>query len=174
MSNWLDTVGSIIISSMVILLITGLNLQIFSSSIEKFSENYTQMYMGTTSKIIENAEPNKILFQAGLVNDSTSHTYLYYLGSTDQMSQTQNPNDRPLYRQEDSDAVSTVGIVTDFTLTYFDSTGTQINYGSLNSQHWRDQIRSIEVYLKIESPDPINGSYQAIEWEKTFRPKNLR
>ncbi len=61
----------------------------------------------------------------------------------------------------------------DFKLTYYDSLGQKIDYTLLSSQSERDKIKTLRISMKCESSDMIDGHYEAVEWEKTIKPKNI-
>lgn len=189
MSSWIDIIGSFIIGAIIILLLTNLNFFINSSSADNLAIGIAQLSLKTTGDIIENdffklgfrvssdqislADSDKIKFYTDLDNDGVKDSVYYYLGPTTEMSSSKNPNDRVLYRVINNEAPTKANIVTNFKLTYYDSTGIAKNYGSLNSQTQRNNIKVIEVYLKIESLEPIDGSYQAAELKRKITPKNL-
>jgi hypothetical protein len=63
--------------------------------------------------------------------------------------------------------------VVEFKLTYFDSLSQKIEYALLKDQINRDRIRTFRVRMKCESADMVDDKYEAVEWEKTIKPKNI-
>ncbi len=189
MSSWIDVVGSFIIGGIVILIMANLNLFISTTSQDNLYANITQRNLAGTSEVLEHdfykmgfkvsggritqADSNSITFNADLENTGTEDKIEYYLGNVSELSNTKNPNDRILYRKINTSSAKVAGVVTKFDLTFFDSTGSQINYGALNSQTQRDKIRLLTIYLQVQSAEPVDGSYQAAEWKRKIFPKNF-
>jgi len=192
-----DILGSIFIGGLVLLLHFGLvsrmnyvstdmllsNLNgsntVELSSIVEYDFNKIA-YRDTTNIVFESATKHSIKFKAGVSIDSLPKTIYYYLDTTKQIKGTENPNDRALYRQVSGKSVELIGIVTEFTLNYLDSSYTPMNYSTLLTQAGRDKIKGIDVYLKVESSclppsDETGGEeiYPFVEWRKTIYPKNL-
>ena len=189
MSSWIDIIGSFIIGAVIILLLANLNLFITSSSADNLAVNIAQLNLKTTAEIIEDdfykigykvsgnviteADSDRIKFYADINDDDSIDTVYYYLGPVSDMASSQNPNDRILYRVIDNETPTKANVVTNFHLTYYDSTGSPKSYGSLNSQVQRNRIKVIEIYMKVESKEPVDGEYQAAEWLRKIMPKNL-
>jgi hypothetical protein len=57
--------------------------------------------------------------------------------------------------------------------SYYDSLGQEIDYTLLSSQPERDKIKTLRIRIKCESADMIDDNYEAVEWEKTIKPKNI-
>lgn len=189
MATWLDVVGSFIIGGIIILILVNLNLFISSSSQENLYTNIVQENLSTTTEIFEHdfyrmgsavagskialADSNAIKFYGDENDNGSADTLYYYLGSTAQLTATPNPDDRIMYRVLNNASPLPTTTLNDFKLSYFDSAGNQINYSALNNQTQRDNIKSIEIYLKVESSQAVDGVYQAAEWRRTIFPKNL-
>lgn len=189
MASWLDIIGSFIIGAVIILLLANLNLFISSSAADNLAVNIAQLNLKTTGEILENdfyklgyrvpsdaiaeADSDKIKFFGDINNDSNIDTVYYYLGPTSEMASSQNPNDKILYRVINNETPIKANVVSNFKLTYYDSTGSAKSYGSLNSAVQRNKIKVIKIYLKIESQEPVDGAYQAAEWLRKITPKNL-
>lgn len=189
MASWLDIIGSFIIGAVIILLLANINLFISSSAADNLATNIAQLNLKTTGEIIENdfyklgyrvgsdaiaeADSDRIKFYGDLNNDTKIDTVYYYLGPTSEMSSSKNPDDRILYRVINNATPTKANVVTKFFITYYDSTGSVQNYGSLNSKVQRNKIRIIKIYLKVESQEPVEGAYQAAEWLRKITPKNL-
>ena len=98
----------------------------------------------------------------------------YFAGSTSELSNTSNPNDRKLYW-----AVGTggAGVATPAVLangvvklqfTYYDTTG-----ATLSAPVNTSKIKSFKVYLVMASGDKVNNLYPAAEWTFRFYPPNI-
>ena len=190
MAYMLDIVGSMVIGSVVVLILLVLNLNIISSSGENLNTNIAQRDLTTTVWVMEYdmykmgyrvsgskiaiADSNEIKFYTDLDNDGNQDSIHYFLGELSEYNSTSNPDDRPLYRRENSDNVATAFSIVNFNLTYLDSIGKAIDYAALQNQSSRALVRTINVRLAIESGEPIEGIYQTSRWEKKITPKNLR
>ncbi|MCC6549327.1 MAG: hypothetical protein IT279_04580 [Ignavibacteriaceae bacterium] len=127
---------------------------------------------GSTGDIILVADSTRLRFVSDIDNNGAVDTIFYYKGAVSEMSTTANPHDFKIYRRINT-TTSIVGFATDFTFTYLDETTATLNYGSLNSQANRNNIRFVTVYLRTESPDSVSFGYSPVEWRKQILPKNL-
>ncbi|MCH8170038.1 MAG: hypothetical protein IIB07_02760 [Bacteroidetes bacterium] len=189
MAYWLDLIGSYIIAGTILLMIGRLNIYILNSSNEYLQSNMEQLKLSTSADIIDYdfykigyritgdkiilADSDKIKFYTDIDNDGTGDSLYYYTGNISELSSTVNPKDKLLYRILNNETALSANAVTDFKLTYFDSLNAQISYSSLTNQSSRNDIRTIQIYLKVESAEPIDTVYQAVEWQKKITPKNL-
>ena len=189
MAYWLDLVGSYIIGAMVMALVAMLNVFIGTSSNRVTFSNIEQGNLSATTDVINydfykigyrvsgdaivQADSNNIKFCSDLNNTGTVDTINYYTGDASQLASTKNPNDRLFYRVLNNETPLPSTKVTNFKLTYFDSIGTKIPYTDLSTQLNRNRIKCIEVYLKVESQEDVEGVYQGTEWQKKITPKNL-
>ncbi len=189
MAYWLDLIGSYIIAGTIILMIGRLNVYILDTSNDYLSTNTEQLRLSTSADIIDYdfykigyritgdkivmADSNKIKFYTDIDNNGIADTLYYYTGDTSELSSTKNPNDKLLYRILNNETAVSGNPVIDFKLTYYDSLTTQLSYSSLVNQSTRNNIRTIGVYLKIESAEPINDVYKAEEWKIEMTPRNL-
>lgn len=189
MGYLIDLIGSYIIGGFVLLIIAMLNIYVDNTSTNIIFNNVAQGDLTSGVDLINNdfykigyrvplhpiisADSSNISFCSDINDSGTIDTLQYYSGSTTQLTTTKNPNDMPLYRIINNQSPTIGLIVTDFKLTYYDSIGVQIPYSALITQAARDQIKSVNIYLKVESQDPVNGLYQAGEWQKTITPENL-
>jgi hypothetical protein len=189
MSYWLDMIGSYIIAATVILIVVSLNFYVSSSSCENTFSIIAQQNLSTTADIINNdfykigyrvssnritlADSTRIKFYADMDDNGTVDSLYYYSGTSSSLSGTPNPNDYLLYRIYNNQPATSSMVVTGFQLTYYDSLGNKIAYTNLTNQSYLNKIKSIEVYLRVESTDPIDGVYQGSEWLKKITPKNL-
>jgi hypothetical protein len=123
--------------------------------------------------------------------DSTSITFLtcldgtgihidtirYWVGSTADMSGTQNELDRPLYRSQNGAAASIVGVVTTFSLKYIDFNKDPMTTPIAASE--LRNIQNIEITVEVQNPyaeyrDPTqvqtgerNALYSSSLWQQT-------
>ena len=189
MSDWLDVVGSFVIGGFVILIFINLNLSISASASENLYSRIVQG--GLTSAIdlieydfykigyknsgnkIEIADSNEIKFYSDIDNDGVLDELHYFVGDSTTFTETSNPNDFLLTREKNNEIPAASIPVVYFKLTYYDSLGQKIDYTLLSIQSERDKIRTLGIRMKCESADMINDHYEAVEWEKTIKPKNI-
>jgi len=189
MSSWLDIVGSFIVGTFIVLIVANINMIIASSSSEILFSNIAQANISSSLDIVEQdiykagyrateekislAKKTEIKFALDIDDNGTNESLYYYLGDKSELEATDNPNDRFLYRVVNSETPKIMSTVTDFELTYYDSTGSSLSYSSLESSSVRKRVRSIEIYLKVESAEVVDSVYQGAEWQRTISPKNL-
>lgn len=134
-----------------------------------------------TSWVVQQADTNRIIFRMALRPEPTNPPQLitYYSGGTDELNNTENPNDRFLYRQLNSETAQRVGTVTRFGIKYFDSQndslGTPMNGAECKS------IAIVEVTLEVQSSwasfIDLNGNKQFATalWKQTrLASQNLK
>jgi len=190
MSTLLDIIGSFITGATVILVVMNLNFQITTSQRENFFSSISQTEVVNFAKVIENdfydigyrysstdvitrADSNLIQFYADIDNDTTAEQVKYSVGTSQELAGTTNPIDKPIYRRIGLGNNDLVGTANSFKISYFDSIGNQLQYSALSDQATRNRIRKIGVNYVFESPYPVDGNYQKVQWKKSFNPRNL-
>ncbi len=196
MAQLLEILGASAIGGFIIFMMLNLNMNINTSAREIFLNTNTQRSAATTARYFEyhlykigyRTTGDKILladsialrYRSDFDNNGTVDTVYYYLGTKTAMGSTPNPNDRQLFRRENNAAPGIASVVTQFRLTYFDSSGTIIPYSSLGSSAERRKIRTVRAYIRFELPEPSYNQYNPVlrynpvEWQKIIRPKNLQ
>ena len=106
-------------------------------------------------------------------NNGIVDTIFYSEGDSTELTNSVNPKDRPLYRERNGGNKNLITTITDFRVTYYDSTGNELTYLQLNNQNFRDKIKTLKIYFRFESADPIDGFYNAAEWLRIIRPRNI-
>ncbi len=189
MSDWLDILGSIVIGGIVILIFANLNLSISAASAENLYSGIVQRGLTSATDLmefdfykigyrssgnkIEIADSNEIKFYSDIDNDGVSDKMHYFVGDAKSFNETSNPNDFLLTREKNKEkSVASIPVV-EFKLTYYDSLGQKIDYALLSSQDERDKIKTLRIRMQFESADMIYDHYEAVEWEKTMKPKNI-
>ncbi len=184
----LDILGSTIAGGLVILTLIQFNFTTTEMKNE-FQSTYTiQSGINEVSEVIEfdfykagfrvphldvfiTAKDTSVKYLADLFNDGSIDTVQYYLGLPSQASSTDNPNDRPLFRKLNSGSASSIGLVSEFNITYFDSTRTQISAATLNTTNGRRLIKSVSCDIIIESQWENNEAFQFVT--TTTKTKNF-
>ncbi|RME19201.1 MAG: hypothetical protein D6800_14585, partial [Candidatus Zixiibacteriota bacterium] len=119
-----------------------------------------------TVNIIVSADSTDLKFLADYDNDNVSETIRYYLGDPSTAASTDNPNDRMLFRQIDSNPPKIIGVgLTDFYFTYFDKLGNVTSNPA--------DISVIEVNLVTESVTYAGKTYPKVAWHGKITPLNL-
>lgn len=189
MGQLIILMGSTVIAGYVMFIILSLNLRMNATASQYYENTFNQRNAVTAGQIIEHdlykigykASGNKILqadssqikFVSDITNNGTVDTISYYLSNKNLLNTTANPNDMILYRKRNQ-TENTAAIVTRFYLQYYDSLLNKLTYASLSNQTIRTKIRLIRVYVKTEFADPIDNFYGPMEWQKEFRPRNMK
>ena len=115
------------------------------------------------SKAILYADSSSIKFLTDIDANCTLDSIYYYLGPASELSSTENPNDKILYRviNNETPVQSNLGI-TRFYLVYYDALGDQIdlpisNYGL---------IAGIEINVVVENVAAYNENYSTAYWRQ--------
>ncbi len=183
MGAMIDTVGSFIIGGLLLMMILNVNTNISLMTTEDRLELSIQesLYELTAeidydfrkigygvqngSLAIISADTSSIVFWADLDNNGTLEHVAYRLGPVSEVSGTENPRDRILHRFINNQSYGgSLGVV-DFRLTMYDVSGTQTNNPSV--------VKSLDYYIALESPFPIDSVYAHSVWNGTVRPRNL-
>ncbi len=192
-STVLDLLGSAIIFGVLMLTVGRVQVNLNSTMYYNTYMYMTQNYALELSKMIEfdftkmgyrvpagtaqidEADTNKITFRYQFPRtNGTVRLVRYQVGEADESSE--NPRDFILYRTEGTSTVAHKLGLTEFRLTYYDSTYRQLTT-PLTTQQRIDSIYAIRVYYRVESLSPIimpDGSqYISVIWEKLIHPRNL-
>jgi hypothetical protein len=189
MSDWLDIVGSFVIGGIVILILANLNFSISAAASDNLYSGIVQRGLTSATDLIEFdfykigyrssgnkieiADSNEIKFYSDIDNDGVSDKMHYFVGDPKSFTETSNPNDFLLTRMKNKEKPAASIPVVDFKLTYYDSLGQKIDYALLSSQSERDKIKTLRIRMQCESDGMIDDHYEAVEWEKTIKPKNI-
>lgn len=183
MSVMLDLVGSFVIGSLLMLMILSVNSNFVQMSSEDqleliVQENLAELVaeidfdfrkigfgVQNPALAIVNADTSSITFWSDLDNDGNVELVRYRLGPVSEVSGTANPRDRILHRSVNSDSVGgSLGVV-DFQMVMRDISGASTTDPTLT--------KSIDYYLLLEGPFPIDTVYARSGWNGSVRPKNL-
>lgn len=195
MDTWLDIVGSVITGGIVILAVMNLNIKMVDNGREKVTASISQTDINSSAQVLDHffykigyrvpgdkiavADSNRIKFYSDIDNDGTVDTLDIFTNTTSWATSTKNPNDRPLFLVLNGGLKVLLSVITQFNLSYYDSSGSIIPPGLLLNPNNKRGVRSIKIFMKTESPDPFYAHesnkqfYQAAEWSKIVKPKNL-
>jgi hypothetical protein len=162
--------------------------EMLTSVVQGFEGEFRNMGFGVadTAASILSADSSTITFRTCLDGTGTHvDTVCYWVGSTNEMSATQNELDRPLYRKINHSAREIIGAVTTFSLKYIDY-NKQILPSPVASTSLRN-IQTIEITVEVENPyaqyrmqgtvgaGERNALYSSSLWQQTrLASMNLR
>jgi len=193
MAVMMDIVGSLVLLGMVILMVMGININMSQETYKGLTEYnlhaqsiqlsrifefdfYKMGYSVSKPGIIAIADTSRIKFYSNLFNIAGRRDSVEYnLGSV--VPSSTNPRDRALYRFENTTQVFINFSVTRFKLSYYN--GNDSLLGAPVTGALRDSIKSVRVYLTLESPEPFDTSrtggpsYISTFYQKLIYPRNL-
>jgi len=166
----IDLIGSTIIGGFLLLLLFRLNDATVENNYVYGGEAIAQSNMVEVVQLVEHdfrkigyckdwdkiPDPSKSILEASLNsikfltdenNDGNIDTISYYLGSTDELTQTPNPNDRILYRIVNNNPAIGANLgVTQFDLYYYDALGNQLAFPITVPS----AIYTMQINIKVE------------------------
>lgn len=180
----IDIVGSIMLAGLLILTINTGVADLNETTYEQTYTLNTQTNMVALARIIEHdlvkigfrapepvilkADSQGIVFHSDLSNDGSAKKVTYSVGApTDPpASATANPRDFTLYRKVSGEpALGLSSGLVEFRFTYLDSTGAVTTSP--------DEVDAIQILLRLETEELVDGDYPSVFWQKTIYPKNL-
>jgi hypothetical protein len=189
-----DLIGSSVLIGMIILTIMGVNINMNTETTKSMSEFHTQTEVIQLSRICEFdfykmgydytpasgfhkitiADTSTVKFYANLRNIAgEKDSVQYQLGGL--VLWSTNPRDRMLTRWENTTAVLINYSVTRFRLSYYNANDS-IMWTPITGNRL-DSIKSVRIYLTLESPEPIgtdsSTAYAEGYYEKLLYPRNL-
>jgi hypothetical protein len=189
MTDWLDMLGSFFVGGIVLLILTNINFSTNSAAAENLYAGIMQRSVTSATELIEYdfykigyrcsgskimiADSTEIKFYSDLGNTGVPDELHYFVGDTTSFPETSNPNDYLLTRKRNKENTPATIPVVDFKIIYFDSLGKKIDYTLLSNQSVRDKIKTVRIRIECESANMIEDHYEAVEWEKTIKPKNI-
>ncbi len=195
MATMLDMVGSVVIFGILAVTIARVQVNIQNAMYENSASliaqsnatqlarqmefDLTKIGYGVPSgqqKILD-ADTAEIRFKADLQNNKTVHTVRYRTGTVSEATETINPTDFPLKRNDNSgEIVQQWGLVR-FRFWYYDSLHNLITTPVTHADSLK-KIYSINTLFVIEAREPgsitVDTTYYSITWEKLTYPRNLR
>lgn len=193
MSIMLDIVGSTIIVGMLILTMMGININMSDETYKGLTEYnlHTQSiqlarimefdlykigYAVNKPGIISIADTSRLKFYTNLLDVAGGKDSIEYnLGNG--VASSSNPRDRAFYRYENTTQVFINFSVTKFRLSYYNSCDSLLSAPVTGGL--RDSIKSVKVFLTLESPEPFDvsryggPSYIGTYYSKWIYPRNL-
>jgi len=196
MGQMIDSIFSVVIGGIIVLLLHGVLANVRSFAVNQTMNTTTQMNMTAISDIVENdfrkagygtlkfpadsgvvyARVDSLVLRGDFNNDGTIDVVRYYLGKR-KPSANANPRSLFLCRAYNGTLqVMNVG-VTNLTFTFYDAVGAQLSASPFVSRP--SQIRAVRLAASIESLHPsqltkFDSVYTYGRWEEVVRPRNLR
>lgn len=183
MSFILDYVGSIAIGALVLLALLGFYASLGETASTQNASAIVKRNLNAATEIIEydfqrmgyriddsvkvtRLDSSQIVFRYDMNDDGLPDSVKYTLGSV-KSPDSANPRTRILYRTINNQAPQTVDAgVTRFAIKYFNASG------GTTSVH--SKVRSVGVFLGMQTILKNDSVETGIVWEKVIRPKNLR
>lgn len=194
MSSLIDIIGSSIIGGFLLLLLFNVMDTTGEYFISHGDDLIVQQNLTSIASILEHdlrkmgfmvpenqlsmiqADSTTLKFRGDIDKDFIVDTVEYYVGPTSDLTVTQNPDDRYLYRKVNGlpNTGAKAGVVTNFMFEYLDQDGNPAaNLGS---------IKMIRINMKVENsavygndPNPKKTKYRTAIWRQTrLVSRNLR
>jgi len=169
----IELAGSFIIGGMLLLSILSLNADIMETAtinslgtIAQKNATVVVSILETGTVVITDLSDTTIKFLADVDDDGSVEEISYYLGPKSEPSDTDNPNDRYLYRSVDGAALDVALGLISWNLTYFDSNGAATITPA--------DVRTIRISFTVETVISFDERYGSARWEGRFSPKNMR
>lgn len=194
-STLIDIVGSILIGGTLLLILWRLNNATSENTYNYSGELSLQQNLATVAMVIEYdfrkigycsdwnkipdptksivlADSNKIKFLTDVQSDGVVDTMYYYLGPTSELTQTENPRDRILYRLVNSETPKGANMgVTQFKMVYFNALGDSIAFPITKP----GEITSMEINVTVENTAGYDQKYSSAFWRQIrLVARNLR
>ena len=185
-STLLDILGSMIIGGVLMSIVFRLSDSATEKTYNNSGELALQQNLATVAQIIERdfrkigycadwnklPDPSKsilladstgIKFLTDIESDGNLDSIYFYLGPTSELSATENPRDRLLYRVVNNDIPEEANLgVTHFSMTYYDALGDTIYLPILNN----GEISSIEINVTVENVAAYDENYSSAYWRQ--------
>ncbi len=148
-------------------------VEIVESDFKRIGYTANPALIPTPTDAILAADSSSFRFKGDVNADGNLDSLEYYLGSTYELRETQNPRDRFLYRKWNTDNPMRIARVTQFLLKYYNALGDSIDLPILPTE--TGEISLIQISVQIESPEEINSEYAKVYWRQVrLAAKNLR
>jgi len=184
-STIIDILGSMIIGGTLLVILWRLNDATTANTYNYSGELSLQQNLATVATIIENdfrkigycanwnimpdsgriilADSNKIKFLTDVQSDGFIDTLYYYLGPTSELTMTENPRDRVLYRiiNNETPVKSNLGVI-QFYLIYFNPLGDTIPFPITQP----GEVATMEINVTVENTAAYDQQYSSAFWRQ--------
>lgn len=175
--------GTFVIGGMVLLTILSMNIEILETSTVNSLGTMAQKNVTEIASILDydfkkmghgvprttpsllSVTDSTISFLADIDQDMVVDTIVYRVGSTSETVDTDNPDDRYLYRSVNSIEYDVALGITSWELEYFNE--------EMGATVALDSIRIIQISYTVGTMFGFNERYGRASWTSQFAPKNL-
>ncbi len=182
MNTILDILGAVIISGLIYLMISNLNMYSSKTKFTSDSELRLQQNAKTLAEIVESdlrkigyknsgtsiltANQQKITFLSDVDSTGTVDNVTLTISDSTKLPETPNPHDVIYYRIVNGDTLKCPS---------FGLTTLKFSYKNIfgKSTASIDSIKYVEAEIWLQSPEKIDTSYARTYWEVTVNPRNL-
>lgn len=135
-----------------------------------------------TLPMISRAELSEVILHEVIKRGSAKVDTIHYsLGSTGELSKTENPNDRYLYRKVNKEPALRVGVLTEFVLRYLTAANVVLPVPVPTDR--LSEINAVELTIEVQSMNALENAagiegpkrYSASRFDnRRFESKNLK
>lgn len=185
----LDMIGAVVLMGTLMVSILGININLTMENAKTTVEFHSQTEIIQLGRIIEfdlnkigydvtgvrkivTADTARLKFKTNLWDVAGKvDSVEYILGGF--VSYSSNPRDRVLTRYENTTGVLINYSITNFRLSYYNEGNVQLATPITGAN--LDSIRSIKIYLTLESPTPLgdDSTFASGYYSKLVYPRNL-
>ena len=190
MSTLLDILQSMFIGGMILLMVMSFNFRMSVVSEDVMSNNLSQSNAISISKTLEHdfykigygtssnekitlAEIERIEFISDIDLNGVVDTILYSISDSTALEVTENPHDKNLLRKVNNEEEKTIGRITDFEISYFDSMGNSIDISTLTSSTERAKIHQVGLNITEQAAIKFESDYSSSFWMSKIKIKNV-
>ena len=190
MSTLLDILQSMFIGGMILLMVMSFNFRMSVVSEDVMSNNLSQSNAISISKTLEHdfykigygsssnekitlAEFEQIKFISDIDLNGVVDTILYFISDSTALEVTENPHDKNLLRKVNNEKEKTIGRITDFEISYFDSMGNSIDISTLTSSTERAKIHQVGLNITEQAAIKFESDYSSSFWMSKIKIKNV-
>ncbi|TAK63838.1 MAG: hypothetical protein EPO24_03790 [Bacteroidetes bacterium] len=187
MNVMFDLIGSVIVLGIVVLIVLTMNINLTSMSYQTNNTMQIQFQAIQLSRIMEfdmykigyrvvnkkilKADSSNFSFRANLFDTSSDTDVVEYKLVTPQEPATSGPTYKMLIRKVNSDTLAINNNVSRFYFSYYTSKDSLLTPPISGS--WLDSIKSVKVYLALESFDSLDSTFIGALYSKWIYPRNL-
>jgi hypothetical protein len=167
MSVMMDIIFSVVVGGVIVLIILNANSMLRNTWSQYDNDLLVQQALVINAQIIEfrnmgygvdpesttivEAKDTSIQFKMAVTPGSSPTLIKYYSGSISELTNTPNPKDRFLYRQEGAKTPERVGMITQFKLGYLTKQGDTIPTPVVNPADLKN-IKMVEITMEVQTP----------------------
>lgn len=187
MSTMLDIIGSVAALGIIILMVTSMNVGLTKETYKTNNTMQLQFEAIQLARILEfdvykvgyragskkilSADSTNFKFKANLFDKANDTDVIEYKLMTPVIQVQTGPQYKQLVRMVNSDTLAINYNVSRFYFSYFTSRDSQLTTPITGA--WKDSIKSIKIYLTLETFDSIDSTFVGALYSKWIYPRNL-